>query len=197
MASNITTKEKVKTYLGLSGTTYDTLIDELIKNVTASIEKYCNRSFTETTYTEYFDTTAGDTKIFLQNFPISSLTSVQYRGGTWGSITWLDLNTNDYLLNTNGKVSLAFCLPQAEKYIKIVYIAGYKIDFTHETDTAYHTLPYELTQIATDIVATQFNQRTSLGVSSESTEGQSISYKDTDLTKSYQSKLLSYRNINI
>jgi uncharacterized phiE125 gp8 family phage protein len=195
--ADLTTKAKVKTYLGISGTTHDTLIDELIKNATASIERFCNRSFTEATHTEYFDTTRSDSKIFLRNYPVASLTSVKYRTGTWGAITWESLNSNDYLLNENGKVAFAFPFPEAEKYFEIVYTGGYKIDFTDELDTSAHTLPFDLTQVATEIVAQTFNQRTSVGISNESTEGQSITYKDSDVTKQYQSRLLSFRNINI
>ena len=195
--SNITTKEKVKTYLGLSGSTHDTLIDELIKNATASIERFCNRSFTEDEYTEYFDTIGGFNKLFLRNYPVASLTSVKYRTGTWGAITWESLNVNDYLLNDNGKVAFSFPFPEAEKYLQIVYTGGYKIDFDNELLIASHTLPFDLTQVATEIVAQTFNLRTSSGISNESTEGQSITYKDSDVTKQYQSRLLAFRNVNI
>ena len=195
--ADLTTKAKVKAFLGISGTTHDTLLDELIKNASASIERFCNRNFTSASYTEYFDTIAGDSKLFVKNYPVSALTSVQYRGGTWGAITWLDLNVNDYLLNENGKVSFAFYLPESEKYIKIVYTGGYLIDFDNESDPLQHTLPADLTQIATEIVAQIFNQRTSVGIANESTEGQSITYKDTDVTKQYNSRLMSFRSINI
>ena len=195
--SSITTKEKVKAYLGLSGVTNDTLIDELIKNATASIERFCNRSFTEASYTEYFDTIAGNSKIFLRNYPVASLTSVKYRSGTWGAITWESLNVNDYLLNDNGKVAFSFPFPEAEKYLQIVYTGGYKINFDEELDDTFHTLPFDLTQVATEIVAQLFNLRTSVGISNESTEGQSITYKDSDVTKQYQSRLLAFRNITI
>ena len=195
--SNLTTKEKVKAYLGISGSTHDTLLDELIKNTTASIERYCNRNFTEASYTEYFDTLANENKLFVKNYPVSTLTSVSYRSGTWGAITWEALNINDYILNENGKVTFAFYLPEAERYIKIVYTGGYKVDFTDETNPVKHTLPYDLTQIATEIVAQTFNLRTSVGITSESTEGQSITYKDSDVTKQYASRLTAFRSINI
>lgn len=195
--ADLTNKTKVKAYLGISGTTYDTLIDELIKNATASVEKFCNRNFTEDSYTEYFDTDPV-AKLFLRNFPVASLTSVQYRSGTWGAITWENLNVNDYLLNElTGKVSLAFVLPSAEKYIKIVYTGGYKIDFDNETDPLQHNLPADLTQIVTELVAQTYNLRTSVGISNESTEGQSITYKDSDVTKQYNNRLSSYRSVNI
>jgi len=196
--SDITTKEKVKAYLSLTGTTNDALIDELIKNVSDTIHGFCNRSLERNTYTEYFDTELGHSKLFLNNYPVISLTSVQYRNGSWGAITWQDLNINDYLLNDNGKVSLSFTTPQAEKYIKIVYVGGYLIDFSNETNATLHTLPYELTQIATEWVSSLFNTRTSTGVSSEKTEGQSISYTPKDTAdKTYQNRLASFRRINI
>lgn len=195
--SNLTTKEKVKTQLGISGTTHDTLLDELIKNATASIERYCKRNFTRGTYTEYFDTEKFENKLFVRNFPVISLTSVKYRGGTWASISWLDFNANDYLLGDYGKVSFAFFLPEAEKYVQIIYVGGYLIDFSNELNATLHTLPADLTQITTDIVALQFNQRTSAGISNESTEGQSITYKDSDLTTVFASKLSPYRSIII
>jgi uncharacterized phiE125 gp8 family phage protein len=195
--SDITTKAKVKSYLGISGSTNDTLLDELIKNATASIERYCNRSFTQASYTEYFDIIGGHNKLFLRNYPVASLASVKYRNGTWGAITFESLNINDYLLNDNGKVAFAFAFPEAEKYIEIIYTGGYKIDFANETNTALHTLPFDLTQVATEIVAQTFNQRTSVGISNESTEGQSITYKDSDITKQYNSRLLPFRNITI
>jgi uncharacterized phiE125 gp8 family phage protein len=197
MSADLTTKSKVKAYLGISGITHDTLLDELIKNATASIERFCNRSFTEASYTEYFDTVGGNSKIFLRNYPVASLTSVKYRSGTWGAITWESLNVNDYILNDNGKVAFSFPFPDAEKYLQIVYTGGYKIDFTDELDISAHTLPFDLTQVATEIVAQSFNLRTSVGISNESTEGQSITYKDSDVTKQYQSRLLAFRNINI
>ena len=131
-----------------------------------------------------------NSKIFLRNYPVASLTSVKYRSGTWGAITWESLNVNDYLLNDNGKVAFSFPFPEAEKYLQIIYTGGYKIDFANELLIASHTLPFDLTQVATEIVAQSFNLRTSVGISNESTEGQSITYKDSDVTKQYQSRLL-------
>lgn len=195
--SQLTTATKVKTYLGISGSTHDTLIDSLVTSASALVERYCNRNFTEGTYTQYFDTIAGDSKVFLKNYPVSSLTSVQYRAGTWGAVTWEDLNANDYLLNENGKVDFAFPFVEAPKYFKIVYVGGYKIDFNNESNSSLHTLPFDLTQIVTEIVAQQFNLRASAGIQSETTEGQSITYKDADTIMSFSKRLMPYRSLKI
>lgn len=194
---SLTTTTKVKTYLGISGTTYDTLIDSLVKSVSSSIERYCKRKFERDTYTEYFDTD-GEKYLFLDNFPVASITSIQYSNGVWSNITWLDVNDDDYLLSENGKIAFAYHLPSREKYLKIVYLGGFLVDFANETDDTKHTLPFDLTQIATEMVAQTYNLRTTGGVQSESTEGQSITYKnDSDVLKAYSSRLDAYRSIKI
>ena len=198
--ADLTTKDKVKTYLGITSATSDTAITSIVSSISSQIEVYCNRSFTSTTYTEYFDTTEGYKKIFLKNYPIATLTSVQYRDGTWGNITWTDFNSNDYLLSeSSGKLNFAYSLPEAEKYVKVVYVGGYKIDFTNESDITKHTLPASLTQIATEMSAQTFNLAKSSGILSESTEGQSITYQSAQSDSSFNSvkkKLDLFRNYN-
>lgn len=195
--ADLTTKTKVKSFLGISGSTYDTILDTLCKNVSAQIERYCNRSFTRATYTEYFDTKQGESKIFLRNFPIVSLTTVKYRTGSYGSPTWTSFGADDYLLSESlGKISFAVNFPEAEKYLEIIYVGGYLIDFATE-GSATHTLPSEIEQCATEWVASIFNTRKAKGVLTESTEGQSITFKETASGKEFLAGLSAYRNLNI
>jgi hypothetical protein len=198
--ADLTTKDKVKTYLGITSVTSDTAITSIVSSISSQIEVYCNRSFESTTYTQYFDTTEGYKKIFLKNYPVASLTSVQYRDGTWGNITWTNFNSSDYLLSeSTGKLNFAYALPQAEKYVKVVYTGGYLIDFTNENDITKHTLPSALTQIATEMSAQTFNLSKSAGIQTESTEGQSISYQSSTNDSSFNSakkRLDLFRNYN-
>jgi hypothetical protein len=119
--ANLTTKEKVKDYLGIVSATNDTTITELVKNYSNQVEAFCSRSFGSTTYTEYFDTEDGDSKIFLRNYPTTTVSTIQYRTGTWGNITWSDFNENDYLINDDqGKIAFSYRFPAFEKYIKLI-----------------------------------------------------------------------------
>lgn len=184
--ADLTTTAKVKSYLGISSSTFDALIAEMVTNYSALVEDLCNRVFNSATFTEYFDTHRGESKIFLKNYPVTSITSNQYRSGTVGSITWSDFNVNDYLLNDNGKISYMSCLPESEKYIKVVYVGGYA------------TLPAGLVQIVTELVAGKFNVRNSDGILSETTEGQSVTYKDDGTIESkYLKRLSPYRSIKV
>lgn len=201
--SELTTTQKVKDYLGISSATNDTVITELVKNISSQIEIFCNRSFGSTTYTQVFDVECGDSKIFLKSYPIITLNSVKYRAGSWGNPVYVSFNENDYLENPEeGKISFAMKFPDLERYIEVNYVGGYLINFSNQDDITQHTLPRDLTQIATEMVGQTFQTRKSQGILSESTEGQSITYNtgnSRDLTKSgdFRDRLNRYRNFNI
>jgi hypothetical protein len=192
----LTTKQKVKDFLGITNVTSDTAITEIVKNTSSQIEVYCNRSFASTTYTEYIDTSKDYRKIWLRNFPVSSITSLKYRDGVFSNLTWTSFNANDYLLtNEMGKLYFAYDLPERDKYIEAVYVGGYLIDFANESDITKHTLPAGLTQIATEMCANTFNLSKSSGIQSESTEGQSITYGGGNESK-LNKRLDLFRNYN-
>ena len=194
--SDLTTKAKVKAQLGISDTTYDDYLDELITNISALVETYCNRNFTQASYTEYFDTNKGDKKLFLRNLPVSSLSSVSYKTGNFGNPVYVAFNSNDYLLKDSQTLVFAGSLPDSEQFVKVVYTGGYLIDFDTE-GSATHTLPNDLELAVTELVALNFQQRQSEGVLSETTEGQSVTFSNTKFTDKLKNKLSAYRNINI
>lgn len=188
---DLTTLTKVKAYLGISGTSQDTLLSSLITSVSAGIESFCGRTFASTSHTEYYDGDNKD-KIFLRNYPVTSLTSVKYQGGTWDNITWFDYPSSGYLLTAEyARLSFAGALPCITNYLQIIYTAGYLIDFDNE-GTGTHTLPYDLTQIVTELVSTNYNTRSSGGINTMSTEGQSITFSTQSITKDYQTRLARY-----
>lgn len=179
VAYALTTKEKVKAHLGIASatTTYDSLIETFINQVTDFIEGYCGgRRFKETTYTAEMYDSDRQFKIFLKNFPVTTLTSVEYRSGTIASPSWVTYTNEGYLLYSGeGYVHFFGRLPKIHLGIRFTYVAGYKIDFTNEL-TSTHTLPFDLTMAATMLCAKIYNRRQSEGISQMSTEGQSISF---------------------
>lgn len=176
--NQLTTTAKVKAYLGITDTNSDTLIDSLVLGVSEFIAGYCgNRKFEQQTFTEVYDTKHGRHKIFLKQIPVSSITSVKYRGGTPSTPVWITYNVDSYLpYLAEGYIHFYSALPQVAQGMQIVYIAGYLIDFDNETDAGLHTLPADLSMAATDIIGTILNTRKAGGVTNESTEGQSITY---------------------
>lgn len=174
----LTTRTKVKSYMGITGTDNDTVIDELITGVTAFIKSYCGgRKFLQADYVEIYDSRHGRHKIFLNIIPVTGVTSVEYRSGPASNPTWVAYNADSYLLYGNGGYIHFFgALPEVPQGLRITYFAGYSIDFTQEFDTGFHTLPADITLAANEIIATILNTRKSAGITTESTEGQAITY---------------------
>jgi hypothetical protein len=173
----ITTRDKVKTLFGITDATNDSLIDQIVNGVTDFIESYCDRRFKKTTYTnETYDTKDGQSKIFLKNYPVASLSAVEYRAGTISSPTWITYDANGYLLyGQEGYVKFFGKFPEVAQGMRFTYSAGYDIDFANE-GSASHTLPLDLTLVATELSAKVFSTRQSQGITQMSTEGQSVTF---------------------
>ena len=78
LASNaLTTVAAVKTYMGVTGSNDDTLIETLINNVSDQIERWCDRKFVQTDVTEFIDAQATRT-LALENSPIVSVDLIAF-----------------------------------------------------------------------------------------------------------------------
>jgi len=71
----IITTAQFKEYIGLTGSTYDTLIGALISRAQKAMESECSRAFDSTSYTEYCDGT-GTTLLHLDQWPVTAVGSV-------------------------------------------------------------------------------------------------------------------------
>lgn len=194
----LTTRTKVKSYLGITGTDNDTVIDELITGVTAFVKGYCGRNFLSTAYTEIHDTKQGRHKVFLKNLPITTLTTVEYRGGTPSTPVWNTYSADSYLLYANaGYVYFYGELPETHQGLRFTYTAGYLIDFTNEF-TGTHTLPADITMAINEMIGAILNTRKAGGITTETTEGQSISYDfKRSMSDNVKSILNGYKLYNL
>lgn len=172
--------DKLNAQLGFTtgaDATRDQLLADMIGAVTDFIEGYCGgRRFLSTAYTEVYDT-RNSSYLFLNQRPVTAITSVKYRTGLPSSPTWVDYYANGYLSYLGSGMIRFFSkfvpFPQA---FQVVYTAGYLIDFANFNDPTKHTLPHDLTQVAIEMVVAQYNTRMAQGVYQESTEGQSLTY---------------------
>lgn len=196
LAYALTTKEKVKAYLEITDASKDTIIETLIDQVTDFIEGYCGgRRFLKSTYTQLFDTKQGMSKLFLNNFPIATITSVKYRTGTVSTPIWNTYDANGYYIyEAEGYIQFTASLPAVPKGIQVIYEAGYLIDWSADRSST-HTLPRDLTGLATEMVAGAITKQKSQGVSMMSTEGQSVTFSKnmTDDQKTILGRYQTYR----
>jgi hypothetical protein len=174
----LTSRAKVKSYLGITGTDNDALIDELITYVTQFIKSYCGgRKFLAADYVETYDSYRTRRVVFLKQRPCNSITTVEYCSGTPSAVVWVTYNADSYLKYLEeGYIKFYAQLPQISQGFRVSYNAGYKIDFSQEFDPLFHTLPEDITLVATELVVKILNTRKAVGISNESTEGQSVTY---------------------
>lgn len=64
-----------KTYMGITSSTDDALLERLINAESTRIENYCDRNFRQQTYREAYNG-SGQRRLRLRNFPVSAVTRV-------------------------------------------------------------------------------------------------------------------------
>ncbi len=118
------TKEQVKTELTIEGTSADTIIDSLIDRIQSLWDTETNRTWEQTTFTEYYSSEESDT-VFLKNYPVSSITTI-HDDPDWvyGSDTLV--SSDDYTYDEkDGIVYYNGDFFTGRNNIKVVYVAGY------------------------------------------------------------------------
>lgn len=183
IAHALTTKEKVKTQLGITGTDSDAQIESLIGYITDFIEGSCGgRRFKRTTYSnEQYDTDDCKRDLFLKQMPVSSVTSVEYRTGTVTNPSWITYNADNYIpYLKEAYIHFFASLGKTHLGLRVTYIAGFLIDFTNETNATLHTLPQDISGLATDLVCLMIQKKGTDGIQSQTTEGQSVTFTDPE-----------------
>lgn len=113
----LTTLSSVKAYLKLGNeSTDDALLNELIKACSTAIENYCQRKFGVDTYEEEYDG-SGKPFLLLQNYPVTSITSVE--------VDEQVIDTGEYKVRkNNGMLFRKGIWPQGVMNITVIYSAG-------------------------------------------------------------------------
>lgn len=162
----------VKTYLGITDTSEDTLLGALIDSASQAIERYCRRKFKQETLTEYHDGMEVG-KLALRRAPINSITTIHDdTDREYGSGTLVDSDNYTYYAQSGIVVFDGDIVMQdGNKNVKVVYSGGFG------ATTA--ALPEDLQlacQILTAALWTRAKQGAA-GIESETTEGYSVKWR--------------------
>lgn len=125
-STDLCTRDNVKTYLGLSGTTHDDVIDALISAASEAVENFCGRKFDVTAYTEYHHG-GGASSVVLQRRPVTEVS------GLWDDLArdFDDeslVDSDDYVLDSeSGIIHLLWgaAFSDGVRNVKVSYSAGY------------------------------------------------------------------------
>ena len=115
----------IKEELGISDTDSDTLLTSLLNAVVALFEKKIDRTLESATYTEYHSSKANQNKVFLKNYPVTSITSI-HDDPDWDYGSGDLLDSDDYNYDDDsGIVYYDGYFYEGFNNIKVVYEAGY------------------------------------------------------------------------
>lgn len=141
--TDIVTLEQYKSYMGINSTNQNELISQLIPQITAYIKTYCDREFVEWYATDKVEiSNGGFATIFTKEFPIVSVTSLEYStdyGNTYTPLVSLTDFAIDY--ENDSIVPINKCVfPRKLNGYKLTYKGGYA------------TYPKELQLAAMDLI---------------------------------------------
>lgn len=180
----MTTLAKVKAYLGITATTHDAVISELVVNVTAWIETYLNRSISATEdFEELFD--GGDDLLMLSKYPLIEAPEIAYNAGTQASPIWTPIDPEMYEYNAKtGIIRLFAKSPNGLDRVRVTYTGGYE------------EIPSDIELIAKQLVARMFSQRKAQGKTHEGLGSASIDWT-TQITQEQLEVLNKYKNVTV
>jgi hypothetical protein len=161
-----TTLAALKTYLKITFSTDDSLLEDLINEASDIIDSKTDRTFAAATVTEYINgVTTG--RIMPRRYPINSITSIAYASGDLDDPTWnLLAPETDYILDQyNGIINVGGMFIGAKNY-RIIYNGGYA------------TLPDDIVRACKIIAAAEYNRSSSDGAKSESIVGTGMSWEE-------------------
>lgn len=180
----LTSLANLKSYLNLSVTTHDTLLEKLVDRATSLAEDYTNRKLKARDYSYDSDADAYDADnavldgndrdhMIMPQYPVNSVTTVR--------INTLSIDERDTVFDTgwvldkkNGIIRLAgYVFTGGLKNIEFAYNAGYA------------TVPDDLEQAVIEQAAWMFKQSTAgsalLGITAKTLPDGSISFSSGDI----------------
>lgn len=177
----LTTVARYKAYAGISGVTYDSRIEVLINVITDYIERFCDRRFLETIYTNEVYDGHGSQQLLLKNYPINERSAFQMnaRDTYLNEAHWSSVDTNlyhiDYLSGLIEFVGGRF--HNTPRHYQITYTAGYAFDNTTPGVTLESLGIGDLEFACWQLVSNLFkNAGQQTGIQSESIGNYSVTY---------------------
>lgn len=190
----------IKDRLGLTGTTHDAVIEQIVKGFTARAERFCRRGLVapDADVTEYY--TGGTQMLQLMRYPVIAITSVKecwaYNFDDVDPLT----SEQDYRLLGGGQRGLLLRLwsvwPGMFDGVQVVYRGGYCAAGVAPQD-GETALPDDLREAAICQCSFVFKRRDDIGLSGVSFAGGSINkFESLKLLPEVEATLKSYQRIS-
>lgn len=208
----LVTNTQIKDFVGISASTWDTLLTAVSARAQAIVDRYCNRTLETATFTEDISG-MGMPYLIVRNTPVTTLTSVSSLDrNTDGTETATAIDVGSYrfdaetgcisLINGRGiwrdddgyfaaaprSVLSPRFVPGFKNY-RVVYVAGYSTN----------TIPADITDAIIQIAVELFKMRQiNPGMAAEAIGGPSYTAKtEAEMVERHQRLLAPFRRISL
>lgn len=156
----------------LTQTSFDTAYANALINIASDfIEKFCDRKFIETTFTDEIYDGNGSCELYLKNAPISNVT-IKHWDTVNNIADYTFIENDDYIIYTiEGKIYKRSHWSKGYQNYRISYKAGYTLA----------NIPFDLKFVCAKICETMHNNQQKSGISEESIGRYSVSYSKENL----------------
>ena len=184
----------VKTRLGITDTTDDTLLTNFIEFASARFERDTNRFLERATNTtEEFP--ADQTEILVARFPLESVTSFHLKENETDG--WVLQSNINYLIRRVCVISVSAPLGTRYEQARVTYTGGFVLPGS-SPGAGQTALPDDLEHACTEQVAYWYQNRFRLGLTSMPAEGRTFfNIAQIDLLPQVQSILKRYERFSL
>lgn len=179
----IFTLQEYKEYKWITDTDNDVSLQYIVDWVNDFIEKYIWRELTLQNYTEIINW-KWQIEVILQNYPLVSVSSINYNVWTNNNPQWEEVNNTNYAIDDKsiGRIYFYWWLNKWVQNYKIVYSAWYE------------TIPADIKFAGLKLVSQYVNKMNSEWIKSESNNGDSLVYKEDNIWQDILNILNKYKD---
>lgn len=181
----IATLTQLKSYLNITWTEQDTILTLLLNAANQMIETYLWRTIEADDYVEFVDWN-GQKKILLLNYPVNTLTKIEYNIWELDNPVRQEINPTSYKLSPKDwRIFLTFLLRRWFQNYKIAY------------NWWYTDIPADLVLASLKLASKYYNTKTSDWISGESVNWDSLSFDVSQIPNDILIILNNYKSYDV
>jgi uncharacterized phiE125 gp8 family phage protein len=195
--NSLITLDFFKTMMGITSSSNDTVYENLINAAADWLDEYLGRSLIYSSYSNEVYNGSGNNILNLKNWPIVSVTSIQYRSGFGSDAVWTSLQGNEYQIDYNeGQIVVPGKFYRREINYRVTYTAGYSDDPTDQA-TGASAIPSSIKLALAELVQNMFtNRKINKNVKSEKLKNYAVTYAGKLVTDDLLEVFGLYRNLH-
>lgn len=179
---DLTTVDAVKTYMGITGTDLDALLQQLITGLSQYVIDFCGGPIKSASYTEVYDGTGGPV-LMLRVTPVTAVASVTVDRLALSYVNPATTSGVGYSFSTKALYLSGRNFTAGLRNVAVTYTGGYT------------TVPDSLAEAVVEAVAERAQRARNEGITSRSIAGESVTFTNGNVPQWAKDVFKLYRRV--